>query len=82
MLSDIEIAQATTPQHIGAIAEKAGVPESYLEFYGTNKAKVDYNLLTDVEHAPGKLVLVTARKTTPAGEDRTTPSIVATDAQT
>ena len=60
VLSDIEIAQATKPQHISAIAEKAGVPESYLELYGTNKAKVDYNLLTDEEHAPGKLILVTA----------------------
>ena len=47
MLTDIEIAQATTPQHISEIAEKAGVPESYLEMYGTNKAKVDYNLLKD-----------------------------------
>ena len=27
VLSDIEIAQATKPQHISAIAEKAGVPQ-------------------------------------------------------
>ena len=47
MLTDIEIAQATTPKHITEIAEKAGVPESYLELYGSNKAKVDYNLLVD-----------------------------------
>ena len=72
MLSDpVEIAQATKPQHISAIAEKAGVPESYLELYGTNKAKVDYNLLTDEEHAPGKLILVTAINPTPAGEGKT-----------
>ena len=75
MLSDIEIAQATKPLHISAIAEKAGVPESYLELYGTNKAKVDYNLLTDEEHTPGKLILVTAINPTPAGEGKTTTTV-------
>ena len=80
MLSDIEIAQATTPEHISAIAEKAGVPESYLEMYGTNKAKVDYNLLTDQEHTPGKLILVTAINPTPAGEGKTTTTVGLADA--
>ena len=80
VLSDIEIAQATTPEHISAIAEKAGVPESYLEMYGTNKAKVDYNLLKDVEHAPGKLILVTAINPTPAGEGKTTTTVGLSDA--
>ena len=80
MLSDIEIAQATKPEHISVIAEKAGVPESYLEMYGTNKAKVDYNLLTDVEHTPGKLILVTAINPTPAGEGKTTTTVGLADA--
>ena len=80
MLSDIEIAQATKPEHISAIAEKAGVPESYLELYGTNKAKVDYNLLTDEEHTPGKLILVTAINPTPAGEGKTTTTVGLSDA--
>lgn len=80
VLSDIEIAQATKPEHISAIAEKAGVPESYLELYGTNKAKVDYNLLTDVEHTPGKLILVTAINPTPAGEGKTTTTVGLSDA--
>ena len=80
MLSDIEIAQATKPEHISAIAEKAGVPESYLEMYGTNKAKVDYNLLTDKEHTPGKLILVTAINPTPAGEGKTTTTVGLADA--
>ena len=79
VLSDIEIAQATTPEHISAIAEKAGVPESYLEMYGTNKAKVDYNLLKDVDHTPGKLILVTAINPTPAGEGKTTVSVALAD---
>lgn len=80
MLSDIEIAQATKPLRISAIAEKAGVPESYLELYGTNKAKVDYNLLTDEEHTPGKLILVTAINPTPAGEGKTTTTVGLSDA--
>lgn len=80
MLSDIEIAQATVPQHIGTIAEKAGVPTSYLELYGTNKAKVDYNLLSKTKHASGKLVLVTAISPTPAGEGKTTTTVGLADA--
>ena len=80
MLSDIEIAQSTKPQPISAIAEKAGVPETYLEMYGTNKAKVDYNLLKDVEHEPGKLILVTAINPTPAGEGKTTTTVGLADA--
>ena len=80
MLSDIEIAQATTPKHIGIIAEKADVPETYLELYGTNKAKVDYNLLTREDHTPGKLILVTAINPTPAGEGKTTTTVGLADA--
>lgn len=80
MLTDIEIAQATKPQHISEIAKKAGVPESYLELYGTNKAKVDYNLLTDEDRTPGKLILVTAINPTPAGEGKTTTTVGLADA--
>nr|WP_154248296.1 formate--tetrahydrofolate ligase [Gordonibacter pamelaeae] len=79
-MSDIEIAQATKPRHISEIAEKAGVPQEYLEMYGTNKAKVDYNLLKDQEHTPGKLVLVTAINPTPAGEGKTTTTVGLADA--
>lgn len=80
VLTDIEIAQAATPQPISAIAEKAGVPEAYLEMYGTNKAKVDYNLLKDQETTPGKLILVTAINPTPAGEGKTTTTVGLADA--
>ena len=80
MLTDIEIAQAAHPQPIAAIAEKAGVPEKYLEPYGTTKAKVDYNLLRDQKHTPGKLVLVTAINPTPAGEGKTTTTVGLGDA--
>lgn len=79
-MSDIEIAQATTPKHIREIAETAGVPEQYLELYGNYKAKVDYNLLADEERASGKLVLVTAINPTPAGEGKTTTTVGLSDA--
>ena len=75
MLTDIEIAQAATPLPITEIAAKAGVPEKYLEMYGNTKAKVDYNLLRDEEHTPGKLILVTAINPTPAGEGKTTTTV-------
>ena len=80
MLSDIEIAQAAQTQPIVEIAEKAGIPEQYLEQYGRNKAKVDYNLLTEQEHTPGKLILVTAINPTPAGEGKTTTTVGLSDA--
>ena len=80
MLTDIEIAQACQPRPIKEIAEKAGVPESYLEQYGNYKAKVDYNLLRDQDHKPGKLILVTAINPTPAGEGKTTTTVGLADA--
>ena len=80
MQSDIEIAQAATPQRIDAIAEKAGIDDKYLEMYGKYKAKVDYNLLRENEHTPGKLVLVTAINPTPAGEGKTTTTVGLADA--
>ena len=80
MLSDIEIAQAATPLPITAIAEKVGVPDEYLQVYGTNKAKVDYHLLSDREYEPGKLILVTAINPTPAGEGKTTTTVGLSDA--
>ena len=80
MLTDIEIAQATEPKPIGEIATIAGVDEKYLELYGNYKAKVDYNLLREEEHAPGKLILVTAINPTPAGEGKTTTTVGLADA--
>ena len=41
--SDIEIAQECTMAPITEIAEKAGIDDKYLEQYGKNKAKIDYN---------------------------------------
>ena len=80
MLSDIEIAQSVTPKDIGEVAASLGIEERYLERYGNAKAKVDYNLLREGSHVPGKLVLVTAINPTPAGEGKTTTTIGLADA--
>ena len=74
--TDIEIAQETQMQHIREVAKTAGVDEKYLEQYGNYKAKVDYNILTDMkDKADGKLILVTAINPTPAGEGKTTTTV-------
>ena len=73
--SDIEIAQETKMWPIAQVAEAAGVDEKYLEQYGKYKAKVDYNLLKEVQRPDGKLILVTAINPTPAGEGKTTTTV-------
>ena len=75
MKTDIEIAQECTMEPITAIAEKAGIPDEYLEQYGKYKAKIDYNFLKKSQNKDGKLILVTAINPTPAGEGKTTTSI-------
>ncbi len=75
-LSDIEIAQSVTPEHILKIAERAHVDLRYVEQYGNSKAKIDLSLLEDKkEQKDGKLILVTAITPTPAGEGKTTTTI-------
>ena len=73
MLSDIEIAQQAKLLPIKEVAEKIGISEDELEFYGKYKAKLSDELANRVEKNPdGKLVLVTAINPTPAGEGKTT----------
>ena len=74
--SDIQIAQEATPEKISVIAERAGIDEKYVEYYGNYKAKVDYNILEEKKDTPdGKLILVTAITPTPAGEGKTTTTV-------
>ena len=75
MKSDIEIAQACEIKNIREIAKTAGVDEKYLEQYGNYKAKIDYNMLQEVDRPDGKLILVTAITPTPAGEGKTTTTV-------
>jgi len=81
--TDIEIAQAVYPDHalhIKDVAEKAGIPDEYIEYYGKYKAKIDYNfLLKNQEKKDGHLILVTAINPTPAGEGKTTTTVGVAD---
>ena len=74
-LTDIEIAQQCEMKPIAEIAKNAGIDEKYIEQYGRYKAKLDLSLLNESKRANGKLVLVTAITTTPAGEGKTTTTI-------
>ena len=79
MKTDIEIAQSTPMLPIAQVAERAGIVESLLEYYGKYKAKLD---ISSLKSAPkkGKLILVTAINPTPAGEGKTTVSVGLSDA--
>ena len=79
--TDIQIAQENEMLPIRDIAEKAGIPEDYVEYYGKYKAKIDYRLLNDRKDRPdGKVILVTAISPTPAGEGKTTTTVGLADA--
>ena len=76
MLSDIEIAKNADIMPISDVAEKLGIDENELEFYGKYKAKLPLSLLKKYESKKdGKLILVTAINPTPAGEGKTTVTV-------
>ena len=77
--SDIEIAQECEMLPITKVAERAGLTEDQLEYYGRYKAKVDVNSIRDLPER-AKLILVTAINPTPAGEGKTTTSVGLADA--
>jgi formate--tetrahydrofolate ligase len=74
--SDLQIAQEAKMLPIADVAEAAGIPGEYLEFYGKYKAKLSDDYLDDLKEKPiGKLILVTAINPTPAGEGKTTVTV-------
>ena len=76
MKTDIQIAQEATMLPIGKIAEKLGVTEDELEYYGKYKAKITDDFIKRTADKPyGKLILVTAINPTPAGEGKTTTTV-------
>lgn len=76
MLSDIEIAQNCTMLPISKVAEKAGLLEDELEYYGKYKAKISDDAWKRLKDKPnGRLILVTAINPTPAGEGKTTTTV-------
>ena len=74
--TDIEIAQEANMLPISEIAEKYGILENELEYYGRYKSKISFDAIERCEtKQDGKLVLVTAISPTPAGEGKSTTSI-------
>lgn len=76
---DLEIAQNAPIRHIRTIAEKLGITEDDLEYYGKYKAKLPHALINEEKVNQCNLILVTAISPTPAGEGKTTVSIGLTD---
>ena len=50
MLTDIQIAQSAKMEHIGKIAEKIGLSENDIDFYGKYKAKVTPDAIKKFEN--------------------------------
>ncbi len=76
MKSDIQIAQDANMEPIKNIAEKMGLCEDDIEYYGKYKCKISLNVYDKVkEKKDGKLVLVTAINPTPAGEGKSTVTV-------
>jgi formate--tetrahydrofolate ligase len=74
-MTDIEIAQKVTGEHIREVAKKLDITEENLEYYGTKKAKLPLDLIDEQHASKSNLILVTAITPTPAGEGKTTTSI-------
>ena len=79
-MTDIEIARSVKMLEISEVAKKIGISDKYLESYGKYKAKIDLNVLNDLNKKDGKLILVTSINPTPFGEGKTTMSIGIHDA--
>ncbi len=75
MKNDLEIARESKMEHISVIAQKLGIEEKDLEYYGKYKAKLPLKLIDEEKVKRSKLILVSAITPTPAGEGKTTVSI-------
>ncbi|MEF9988090.1 MAG: formate--tetrahydrofolate ligase, partial [Christensenella sp.] len=77
MNNDLKIANSITSEPIISVAEKLNIPTDMLIPYGKDIAKIQLSYLKQLEQndSHGRLIHVTAKKTTPAGEGKTTLSI-------
>lgn len=76
MKSDIQIAQEAKMEPIKNVAEKLGLCEDDIEYYGKYKGKISLDVYEKVkQNKDGKLVLVTAINPTPAGEGKSTVTV-------
>ena len=79
--TDLQIAQECNMEHILKVAEKAGIPEEYVDCYGKYKGKISSKYYDKIKDNPdAKPILVTAVNPTPAGEGKTTVTIGLTEA--
>src|SRR5260370_32112411 len=73
---DLEIARAVKLRPIQEVAESLGLTSRDLEPYGSDKAKIRWEVVERVADRPdGALVLVTAMTPTPAGEGKSTTTV-------
>lgn len=76
MKSDLQIAREARLEPIEHVANRASIPESYLEHYGRDVAKVSLDIEQAHEgHPRAKYVVVTAVTPTPLGEGKTTTAV-------
>lgn len=76
MKSDLQIAREARLEPIEHVANRASIPESYLEHYGRDVAKVSLDIEQAHEGRPrAKYVVVTAVTPTPLGEGKTTTAV-------
>ena len=78
-MKDIEIAQQSEMEPIVKVAKRAGLSEDDIEQYGNYKAKIKLPLAARPQ-TKGKLILVTAINSTPAGEGKSTVTVGLGDA--
>ncbi|MBK9713099.1 MAG: formate--tetrahydrofolate ligase [Kouleothrix sp.] len=76
MKTSLQIASEARVEPIGVVAERLGIPESFVEHHGRHKAKINLDVLEESRARPlGKYILVTAITPTPLGEGKTTTTI-------
>src|SRR5471030_742614 len=76
MKSDIQIAQEAKMEPIKNVAQKLGLCEDDIEYYGKYKCKISLDVYDKVkDNKDGKLILVTAINPTPAGEGKSTVTV-------
>jgi formate--tetrahydrofolate ligase len=81
MKSDIQIAQEAKIDPIKNVAQKLGLCEDDIEYYGKYKCKISLDVYDKVkDNKEGKLILVTAINPTPAGEGKSTVTVGLGDA--
>ena len=77
MKTDIQIAQEAKIVHIREVASKINLSEEDYDQYGRYKAKLNLDILKKNRNKKdGKLILVTAITPTPAGEGKSTVTVL------